>query len=107
MRSCDVPVESRQNYLTSTIALGFVAFVTGVVRLFARWRLEHAFKTDDYIMIAVLVCTNPIVFFRAVVLTFLVLCLCIRATGRFELVNPTSIKGKPPFPVLTILKQQH
>lgn len=69
MRSCDVPVESRQNYLLSTVALGFIAFVTGFVRLFARWRLEHAFKTDDYIMIAVLVCTKPLVYFRKVVLT--------------------------------------
>lgn len=54
--SCNVQVQSQQRHLASTVGLEAVAIVAGVLRLGSRWKFEGGFKTDDYIMLAVLVC---------------------------------------------------
>jgi hypothetical protein len=62
MRSCGVPVESRQGFLKGTIALGVVALVSGLLRLAIRWHFEQGLQIDDYIMVATLVSSTDFMF---------------------------------------------
>lgn len=55
MRACGRPIESRQEMLLSTVALGAVALTAGGMRMLSRWAVEKELHLDDYAMLLGLV----------------------------------------------------